>query len=507
MEIATAASRPAIPPGSAAYVRPKLSGSSLRAFFILIFLLGSIVNTAVYWSAAPVVVFAITLAATLGLVRLLGRDVAEERAAVLIMFVVGWFWAGVSASYLAIVGYENPDSGRFHEEVLDPDFQPIGESEALAWQGEGISVGRLANEWFSVNVVQNAGAIVVWRLAYGFFSLLSLGDGQYIGVTMNTAFVALSVAMGLRMVKTIFGADPVRIRRYVLLCATCGIFWLFASLHVRDSMALFCVTLLAMFWVYYLQRPNTKTLIALAFATVIGFMLFGLVRVEFLFVPFAMILAGSAAMIVGTRGPGRRRVWLYAGLSAGFLIGLAFVLFNFRSALDSIMLLLEVREKVYAAVSIGEGAGSLGNQLIVSQTGIVKLIFGTAYLLLAPIPVWTGFTSELAYHLYKTFNTVFMYFVLPLAAVTLWRMAQNRALQRPPLLFIAFSFIGFAAAVGYTSIEGRHIGAFFVLLILLALVPDLGRQADRRMYRLGFAVLMAFIVPMHMTWLVYKALV
>jgi hypothetical protein len=453
------------------------------------------------------VVFAITLAATLGLVRLLGRDVAEERAAVLIMFIVCWFWAGVSASYLAIVGYENPDSRDFHELVLDPDFQPIGETEGLVWQDGGISVGRLAYEWFSVYVVQNAGAIVVWRLAYGFFSRLSLGDGQYIGVTMNTAFVALSVAIGLRMVKAIFGADPIRIRRYVLLCTTCGIFWLFASLHVRDSMALLCVTFLAMFWVYYLQHPNMKTLIALVFATVIGFMLFGLVRIEFLFVPFAMILAGSAAMIIGTRGQRRRRVWLYAGLGAGFVIALAAVLLALPSILDAILLTLEVREKVYAASSSSESAGSLGNQLIVSQAGIVKLMFGTAYLLLAPIPVWVGFSSELAYHLYKTFNAVFMYFVLPLAALTLWRIAQNRALQRPPLLFIAFSFIGFAMAVGYTSIEGRHVGAFFILLILLALVPDLGQQADRSVYKLAFAVLMAFIVPMHVTWLVYKALV
>ena len=506
MEIAAVASRPAVPPGAAAY-GPDLRASPLRALIIIVFLLGSIVNTAAYWSAAPVVVFAITLAATLGLVRLLGRDVAEERAAVVIMFIVSWFWAGVSASYLAIVGYENPDSGYFHEAVLDKDVNPIAEAEYLQSRVKDISVGQFAYDWFSVYVMQNAGAIVTWRLAYDFFSFLNLGYGKYIGVTMNTAFVALSVAMGLRMVKGIFGADQIRIRRYVLLCATCGMFWLFASLHVRDSMALFCVTFLAMFWVYYLQEPNIKTLIALALATVIGFMLFGLVRTEFLFVPLAMIMAGIGAKTIGVRGEGRPRRWWFAGLGACLVLALSSVMVLYPPLEDAIVTMLEERGKFYAAISFDEGAGSLGNQLIVSQTGLIKLLMATPYLLLAPVPVWVGFFSDLAYHLYKTFNAIFMYCVLPLVAVALWRMAQNPNLRRPALLFAAFCFVGFAAAVAYTSLEGRHMGSFYIFLILLALVPNLGTHADRRMYKFGFAILMAFIVPMHVTWLAYKALV
>jgi len=479
-----------------------------QAFFVLVFLAGSIVNTAVYWSAAPVAVFATMLAVTMGLVRLLGRDTAEERAAVLIMFVVCWFWGGVSATYLSVVGYENPDSGYFHEVVIDKDFNPIEELEDEQREFEQISFGWLAYDWFSVYVVQNAGAIVVWRYAYDFFSFLNLGDGKYIGVTMNAAFVALSVAMGLRMVKAIFGEDPVRIRRYVVLCTTCGMFWLFASLHVRDSMALFCVTFLAMFWVHYLQNPNIKTLVALAFATLIGFMLFGLVRTEFFFVPLAMIMAGIAAKIFSLRGEGRGRGWWNAVLAAFVVLALAImVAVLYPPIIDAIVELLVERNKIYSAVSFDEGTDSLGNQLIVSQTGLMRLILATPYLLLSPLPVWVGFVSDLAYHLYKTLNGVFMYCVLPLAAVSLWRMAQSRDLRRPALLFATFCFVGFSAFIASTSLEGRHLGAFYMFLILLALVPDLGGRADRAMYRLAFAGLMAFIVPLHVTWLVYSVLV
>ena len=169
--------------------------------------------------------------------------------------------------------------------------------------------------------------------------------------------------------------------------------------------------------------------------------------------------------------------------------------------------MLEGKEKVYAEVSAGEGAGSLGNQLIVNQTGVLKALFGSAYLLIFPVPFWSGIFSSAAYHMYKSFNALFMYMVLPLAAVGVWRMLQFRSLQKSPLLFVAFSFAGFTLAIAYTSIENRHLGAFLILLLLLAVVPDLTTRADRKMYKSALTMLMAFLVPMHLTWLVYKALV
>jgi len=487
----------------------KIREDSLRAFFVLLFLIGAIANTVVYWSIAPFMVFLITLAATLAVVRLLGKGTSEERTAILIIFIISWFWAAVSASFLQILGPETqePDSTTFYEFVMSPEISPIEDAVEAAPEDENISVWKIAYQLFAVTILQNAGAILVWRAAYSFFSFLHLGNGRYIGVTLNMAFVALSVAMGLRMLKSIYGADQVRIRRYIALCATCGMFWLFASLHLRDAMALFCVTFLALFWVYFLQTPGTKNLAALLAATLIGSLLFGLIRSEFVFVPFAMILAGSAAKIIGTRQGGRKRLWLYVGVSSVFMCALFAALLVFPSVLESIILLLEGREKIYSEVSAGEGAGSLGNQLIVNQTGLLKALFGSVYLLIFPIPFWSGIFSSAAYHMYKSFNALFMYMVLPMAAVGLWRMVQLRSLQSAPLLFVVFSFAGFTLAIAYTSIETRHLGAFLILLLLLAVVPDLSTHADRKMYKFALTILMAFIVPMHLVWLVYKALV
>ena len=475
---------------------------------MLLFLLGAIANTLVYWSIAPFVVFMIMLAASLAAARLLGKDTSEERTAIWIIFITCWFWAAVSASFLQLLGPETqePDSTYFYEYVTNPELSPIEDAIEVVPEDQNLSVWKIAYELFAVSVLQNAGAILIWRAAYSFFSFLHLGNGRYIGVTLNTAFVALSVAMGLTMLKSIYGADQLRIRRYIALCATCGMFWLFASLHLRDAMALFCVTFLALFWVHYLQAPGIRNLVALLAATLVGSVLFGLIRNEFVFVPFAMILAGSVAKTVGARQAGWKRPWLYVGVIGAFLCAFA-VLLEFPVFLDSLVLLLEGKEKVYAEVSAGEGAGSLGNQLIVNQTGVLKALFGSAYLLIFPVPFWSGIFSSAAYHMYKSFNAIFMYMVLPLAAVGVWRMVQFRSLQRGPLLFVAFCFSGFTLAIAYTSIENRHLGAFLILLVLLAMVPDLRTRADRKMYKFALTILMAFLVPMHLTWLVYKALV
>ena len=75
---------------------------------MLLFLLGAIANTLVYWSIAPFVVFMIMLAASLAAARLLGKDTSEERTAIWIIFITCWFWAAVSANQVHVVTFDSP---------------------------------------------------------------------------------------------------------------------------------------------------------------------------------------------------------------------------------------------------------------------------------------------------------------------------------------------------------------------------------------------------------------
>lgn len=481
-------------------------GSLSRILPLVLFLSGAIINSIAYWSLAPVVVFVIMALFILGTMRLVDSKGRHERVAVLLVFAICFFWAGVSASFVEIFGKasQDPDSTYFHDLVNDRDISPIEDAVEVRPEDESFSVWRVAYDVFAVSLLQNAGVILVWRVAYDFFGFLGLGDGRYIGITLNIAFVALTAAMGIKMVRAICGEDEWRIRRFTILFSVCGMFWLFGSLHIRDAMALFCVTFLALFWTKYLVAPRLGNLLNLVITTVVAFAFFGLVRTEFFFVPFAMILAGGAAKVFGTRSSMTRSVLPYVVLT-GAIIGVASAAIMFPQVFDTIATLLTAREKVYSEVSAREGGSdSLGNQLILNQPGPLRAVLGTAYLMVSPIPFWGGMLSSTAYHVFKSLHVIFMYFALPMFALGVWRLAKFKSLRRPSLLFLAFSFIGFATSVGYTSLETRHIGAFLVLFLVLAVLPDPRVEPDRRMYKLFLASMLAFIVPLHLTWLFYR---
>lgn len=484
--------------------------TSGKALVVLLFLAGAILNTAAYWSLAPVTVFLIAMLILLGGLWLFDRGGKQERRAALLLMLICFFWAGVSASFLEFFGEENqdPDSTYFHELVKDRTINPIEEAADLRPEEDSFSVWRVAYDTFSVSLLQNAGVILVWRVAYDFFKFLHLGEGRYVGITLNMALVAVSVVLGIKIVRGIFGEDASRIRRFTILCACCGIFWMFGSLHIRDSMALFCVTFLSLFWVRYLADPGRANLALVCAATAVSFVIFGLVRTEFVFVPFAMLLAAIAARLIGARKSGQKRAWLYAILgilTVTFTIG---ALLAFPRIVESITAMLSAREQAYSEVSAKEGGtASLGNQLIINQVGPVRLLFGSTYLLISPIPFWAGITSSAAYHMFKSFNVIFMYFTLPLFVLGLLRIAKVRALRRPVNLFLVFSYLGFHMSIAYTSLELRHIGAFFILYLTVAVLPNLSEAGDSQMYRFLLTCLMGFIVPLHLTWLLYKLVV
>lgn len=483
------------------------AGSFAKAFPLLLFLVGAILNTVAYWSMAPVVVFLISIASVLGLMRVFDGKGREERRAVLLVFVICFFWAGVSASFLDIFGEESqdPDSTYFHELVNDRQVNPIEDAIDVRPEDDNISIWRIAYDVFAVTLLQNAGAILAWRVVYDFFSFLGLGTGRYVGITLNIALVALSAMMGVKIVRSIFGDDPTRIRRFTLIFSCCGMFWLFASLHLRDSMALLCVTSLTLFWTNYLVAPGRKTFVVLCVASIVALLLFGLVRTEFFFVPFAMLLAGVVAKTVGKRRPDEGQTWPYVALWSVVACVIVGGLIAFPQTINTVGTILASREKLYSEISAyQQGEGSLGNTLIVSQPGPVRLLFSSVYIFINPIPFWGGIASTSAYHMYKSFHVIFMYFAFPLFVLALWRLAQHRARQTPAVLFIAFSFVGFTLGIAYTSLEARHLGAFLVLFMVLAVLPDLKSLEDRKGYRLMLTAFLGFIVPMHLTWIVYK---
>ena len=451
---------------------------------LLMFLLGAISNSIGYLTIAPTPVFMIYLAATVAALKVFDSSGKDERTAVVLISTICWFWAGIAAIYLKHVsdGAWGPDAPRFYDTVTGDE---VAFEDGLA-------------------LIQYAGAVAVWRLFYDTFDLFGFAKGEYIGVTANVIFVALTGMLGIKMVKTAFGPDPVRVRRFTIVFSLCGIFWLFAGTHLRDAIVLFMVTLLYMYWVYYLAKPSARTRIQVLVATVLGFLVLGLFRAEFIFVPVAMLLAGITANILGSQKGSRQRIVLVL-VSLFIALPLAVILVSAMS--EDIFHALSSGGERYDNVSIAEdGSGSLGNAFIVTAPIPLRMVFGSAYVYLVPIPFWIGFTGDSVYHLFKSFHLLFIYAVMPLFGLALWRMVNDKALRTPAALFMAFCIFGFTQSVVLTSLEGRHLGAFIVPLLVLAVLPDMRKDADRNAYRFLLFVVLGGMLSVHLAWGALKLL-
>lgn len=439
--------------------------------------LASTLNIVAYYSVAPVLLFSIYVGLVFIFMKVLGKLGQQERVGVLLVFAISWFWAGVSAIFLEHISSasQGPDALYFYDVVTDSDFIPIQEGA----------------------IVQNAGAIFIWKIVYEYSEFIGFPKGIYIGVTLNVFFVTITSLIGLKIVKSIFPNDASRLSRFIIIYASCGMFWLFGSVHLRDSMALFSITLLQLFWIYYLGKSSFINLINLIIATVMGFLVLGLIRTEFIFVPGAFVLAGVTAKFIGETRKRHINIMLIFCLVIGVAIGGHFFI-------DELVAAFENTKRYQDLSNLESGPNSLGNALVINQPLPLKLLFSAMYLLLHPVPFWIGFQIDSVYHLYKSFNAIFMYFLIPLLGLTTKRLIENRGLRTPSVLFLAFSAIGFIFLIGYSSLENRHLGAFMVPIMILALLPDLEAYADLFAYKLYLKVFLLFVFALHLAWVALR---
>ena len=135
---------------------------------------------------------------------------------------------------------------------LQDEYQLYGDAGAfydLATSSSSITLQQLQ--------VQSEGslAIYLWRSVYDFFSLLGFEKARYIGILMNVTMVSLTGVVGVKIIHSIFGRDDVRIRRFALLISCSGIFWLFAGIHLRDSVVCLLLLRLLIFFSSSSQAP------------------------------------------------------------------------------------------------------------------------------------------------------------------------------------------------------------------------------------------------------------
>lgn len=451
---------------------------------LLLLILGCWENIYAYSSAVPVLVGFLFFCAGSAFVALVLAPNKPEWSAYVVTFFICFHWAGVAAIYanhFGDVGQTSLDAAYFFDLISFGDVASMSDLDLYLY-------------------FENGGAIILWRRIYSLFSSLGFAESPYIGISFNVTLVALTAVLGTKMVRVVFGNDLLRMRRFIKLFAFCSLFWLFSAVHLRDASILFFVSLLILIWLNFLAKPKLKGMLLVTLGSVGAFSLFGTLRTEFSFVPIAMVFAGTGAMLFATYSQTKRLTILFA-LIFWVFSGLTYLVV----ATDfGIWTLLESRNATYSELSAGEGATSMGNAFIVNQPLIQRLILGSAYLAVYPIPFWIGLQTESVYNLFKSFHVLYMYMVLPLFILAVWQVFRIRKCRTISSLFLVFVVIGFTLSIAYTSLETRHLGAFLVPFIVLSILPDLSQAKDRTSYIVLEVLFLCLIIVVHFAWFALK---
>lgn len=446
--------------------------------------LGLVLNIVAYKSALPglaaLLFFGLGMA-PLALTKCGGK---WERRMFVRVYAIGWVAMGIAGIYA---------------EILNDPFQRYSDAGNFFDLARELTAGQRLEELRTLS--EGALSILLWRNVYDVFTYFGFPKERYIGLLVNVVAVAYSAVIGIKMTRHVFGEDDRRFGRLTVIVSSCGLFWLFAGIHLRDATVLLAVSSLAWLWTWTLARPTLGMRFwVLVTGSIVGGALIEMLRDEYAFVPFAMAIAGLAA-IIGARRVQRNEV---AGLVVALILFSALILVGLanRPAISAIL------TRGYIGYLAGgmeqHGAGSLGMRLIVTQPLPIRVLLGSAYLYVFPIPFWTGFQLESAYNLFKSCNALLFYLIVPLLAMALYHLWCLPHRRSPGLLFLLFSTVGFTIAVAGTSLETRHFGTFLIIIFVFCLEPDLVNRVIWRQYSRITVLFIMAVASIHGAWVFVK---
>lgn len=346
-------------------------------------------------------------------------------------------------------------------------------------------------------LTEGSGAIIAWSYFYSFARFLNLEVGQYVGHVANTLVISLSAVVGYFTLIQTYNASSFNKSRFLDIFSCCGMTILFSAMHLRDGWIFFIISCLVYIWARFLNRFTFGNFILLlTVSSLLSFMLKYL-RLEFMFVPILFIIPASLAIIFSHEEYGLKKQLAAIIGSICFFIFIILMSLYYKEISQKFL----IGSEAYSDLSLGSASNeSLGASLIIKQTLPIKAILGSFYLLFFPVPFWIGFTIDSAYHLFKSINALYFYFVFPLVTTTLVCLFKEPKLRNQPLLFMVFLFVMFTLVTAMTSVESRHFSSFLMPMFIVAAFPDLHAQSVRRTYLKHLSVVLISMTIVHGLW-------
>lgn len=343
-------------------------------------------------------------------------------------------------------------------------------------------------------------AVAIWQWIYRLRFLLALDYGLYIGVMFNAFIMGLTGSITVRTARELFGDDSWRLQRVGTLFAFCGLFILFGAVLIRDCFTTILNALVLWGIVRWLMSPTSRNVLtagALS-AFCVGAMMFLRSRSIVLF-GFYWFLAFCTWFLA--RRLNTARIAAAMALLALMVAGYSYLTDYIATSRALQIRGIEAYEVILATASQED---SLGMKIVVNQPLPIRLVLGTASLLVFPIPLWAYFREGVGeYHLLKGYNGLYQLFLVPLVFAGMSRLmtiANPNRRQYAVLLFLVIYLSVNVLAVVATSLEQRHLAQFLPASMILAALPDTRNRSERNTVRvIGFFWLVV-VVFVHVAW-------
>ena len=395
------------------------------------------------------------------------------------IYTIGLFWIAISTFYRL---YLND----FLQNTLDPNN---------FYKYSTISFDNIS--FIDIlSATEGSLAIYIWRPFYNFFNYIGIGKPILIGHLVNNILVGFSGIIGLSICKYIYPNHNNIYNRFTTLFLFCSMFWQFQSIHFRDAFVLFFVTILFYFTIRYLFLNNTKNLISLIFSIIILSFLFTFLRTEFYIIPIVYFIL---TYFIDTLYNKKNKLKLFFGIFLLFLV--VFIYLYFSNNYNTLVNYFYLAKNGYQEeVNNTASSSSLGQSLIINQPAYFRIILGSIYVHIFPIPFWFGFKLDTIYDLFVSLNLFYIIGITPL--IYLSYTIYNNTVIKKIKIYILLSYIFIVSAISMTSLETRHISVFYIPLIIQASTVDFTLFKNRYLKILFFLISLLFFV--NLLWFIIK---
>lgn len=462
----------------------------------ILIIIGFLVNFAAYGNIFSTLIYAIIWGISNLTIRFCfsGRDKKTAKEISIILISLMYFFSGI-IELLIIQGIDpvGIDAFNYFKAAKDPQWN------FRSFFFDPFSIGLTSD--YAVGLKEDFLPILIWNKIYNFVYSIGIPKGRYIGTSINTLFLVWTSFLGLNILRSMeFMNNKIPEKFYKLLFCTNGILWMYGSIHLRESVITFIISVLLKVWIDWIHKNSFFNLIKLgivstSFYFIGDFLRGGYQNIIFIFIISFLFLEIYKIII-------EKRIRLRHFILLSIIIFILLIRFeNF----SQVFLSIDARFQQYNYISNKDASVDSLGLILVNQPIFIRILLSGFSLLIMPIPFWSGQENYLSmYHFYKSAFAIYNYFTIPLLIIFIRDSIKNFKNINLDKLFLISLLIQIITLIGITSADSRHYGNFSVIYIILISCINFNNKRIRDEYKYLVGYILFLIFLLYLVYAVYK---